>query len=78
MMKGEIVQIRWDNIFGALLLIFCIYVFIKLMPIMHQWFESVRYGFYFPAESPAMKVMLLGLLCVSAVAIVKIIMNNRR
>lgn len=71
-------QIRWGNIFGALLLIFCVYVFVKLIPMLNRWFESIGKGFYFPAETPAMKVMLLGLLCVSAVAIVKIIMNNRR
>lgn len=71
-------QIRWNNIFGALLLGFCIYVCIKLIPVMHRWLENIGDGYHFYAETPTMKVMLLGLLCVTLVAVVKIITNNRR
>lgn len=71
-------QIRWENIFGTLFLIFGIYMFVKLIPMLNRWLEEIGDGYYFYAETPTMKVMLLGLLCVSAVAIVKIIVNHRR
>lgn len=71
-------QIKWNNIFGALLLIFCIYAFIKLLPVMNRWFDAIGDRYSFRYETPTMKVMLLGLLCVTIVAIVKIITNNRR
>ena len=67
-------KIRWDNIFGLMLLIFAIYLFIKARPFFNNLFDEINQVYYY-GYGPGMflKVAMFGLLCLTIVAIVKII-----
>ena len=69
-------EIKWSNIFGLILLIFCIYLFFKTGPCVTRFFESMSTNYCFYAETPTMKVMLIGLICVTIVAVTKMIINR--
>ena len=67
-------RIRWENIFGLLLLIFSIYLFVKMRPFFKNLFEEINQAYYYGYGSGLfIKVLILGLLCITAVAIAKII-----
>ncbi|MHC4728282.1 MAG: hypothetical protein ACYS17_13760 [Planctomycetota bacterium] len=65
-------RIRWENIFGLMLLAFFIYLFIKMKPFWEHIFESIN-GVYYYRHDLLLKVLMLTLLCLTAVAIAKII-----
>jgi hypothetical protein len=68
--------IKWGNIFGLLLLIFSIYLFVKLAPCLDRIFENISDGYYGYSESPTIKIAILGLICITIVSVVKIICNR--
>ena len=70
-------RIRWGNIFGLLALIVSIYVFLKLAPALDTLFDEagpVRYH----DPDPFHRAVLLGILCITVVAVCKIMCNRRR
>ena len=70
-------RIRWENIFGLLLLIFSIYLFVKIRPFLDQWFENMDNSPYPYSYSPTTRIAVIGLICVTVVAVVKIIANRQ-
>ena len=69
-------RIRWENVFGLMFLIFCIYLFFKAKPYLNRIFEDLADGYYFHSGDPTIKLIMLGLVCVTIVAIAAI-MSNR-
>ena len=65
-------RINWENLFGALLFVFSIYLFIKLRPYLDRLFEDMGNGYYY-LHSPVYRIAAIGLVCVTIVAVVKII-----
>ena len=70
------VNVKWGNIFGLLLLIFCIYLFIKAAPCMDRIFENLGNGYYAYSDSPTIKIAMVGLVCITIVSVVKILGNR--
>ena len=70
-------RVKWENIFGLLLLIFAVYLFIKMRPFFNNLFNEVGQIRYY-GHGPVMliRVLMLGLLCLTAVAIAKIISKH--
>ena len=66
-------RIRWENVFGIMFLIFCIYLFIKSKPYMDRIFEDLAGGYYYHSHSPVLRLAIFGLMCVTLVAVVKIL-----
>ena len=66
-------RIRWENIFGPLLLIFGIYLFIKIRPYLDLVFEDLADGYYYHRYDPMQRVIVLGLICLVIVAVARII-----
>lgn len=69
-------RIRWENIFGLLLLILGIYLFVKIRPYLDRVFEDLADGYYYHRYDPMQRVIVFGLICLVIVAIVKIIANR--
>jgi len=69
-------RIRWENIFGLLLLILGIYLFVKIRPYLDRVFENLADGYYYHRYDPMQRVIVFGLICLVIVAIVKIITNR--
>ena len=65
-------RINWENLFGMLLFVFCIYLFIKLRPYLGRLFEDLGNGYYY-LHSPVSRIVAIGLVCVTIVAVAKII-----
>ena len=72
-MKGFEMPMRWTNVFGLMFLIFCIYLFIKAKPFLNSIFEDLADGYYYHNHSPVLRVAVFGLICVTIVAVVKIL-----
>ena len=72
-------HIRWDNIFGLLLLIFGIYLFVKMGPFFENLFTEINQVYYY-GDGPGqlLKVLMLGLICLTVLAAITIISNRRR
>ena len=67
-------RIRWENIFGLLLFIFAVYMFFKMRPFFNNLFEEVnQVQYYGHGPSMLLRVLMLGLLCLTAIAVAKII-----
>ena len=71
-------RIRWDNIAGLFLVVFGIYLFIKIRPFLDQWFENLGNDDPFSPVSPTIRMATIGLVCVTIVAVVKILANRKR
>jgi hypothetical protein len=71
-------RIRWANIFGLLLVSFCIYLFVKLKPYLDRLFDDLADNYYsgYYDYSPTMKIAVFSLICVTLVAVIKIIMRK--
>jgi hypothetical protein len=67
-------KIKWANIFGLILLIFIITVLFKLPAILDEVSCRIYLPDYF--NDPALGLMFLGLICVTIVAVAKIISNK--
>ncbi len=66
-------RIHWENIFGLLLLIFGIYLFVKIRPYLDRIFEDLANGYYYHSHDPMLRIIMFGLICVTIVAVAKII-----
>ena len=66
-------SIKWDNIFGFLALIFCIYLFSKMAPYINVFAEALTDGYYFYYDDPVVKILAIGIVCMTVIGIVKII-----
>ena len=69
-------RIRWENVFGLMFFIFCIYLFFKVKPYLNRIFEDLADGYYYHSHDPMLKVIMFGLICVTIVAVAKIISNR--
>jgi len=70
-------HIRWENIFGLLLLIFGIYLFVKMRPFLETLFEDVNHVHYYGrGPEQLIRVLMLGLLCLTVLAAIKIFSNR--
>jgi len=69
-------RIRWDNLFGLMALVLCIYLFIKAKPYLDRVFEDLADGYYYHSRDPMLRVIIFGLVCVTIMAVVKIISNR--
>ena len=69
-------RIRWENIFGPLLLIIGIYLFVKIRPYLDRVFEDLADGYYYHRYDPMQGIIIFGLVCVTIVAVAKIISNR--
>ncbi len=65
-------RFRFENLFGLMLFGFLIYLFVRLHPVLDRWFEELEYGYHYP-QSPVSRVLTLGLVCVTIVAVAKIL-----
>ena len=68
-------RIRWENVFGLMFFIFCIYLFFKIKPYLNRMFEDWANSYYY-SYSPIVRVAMFGLVCVTIVAVVKLICNR--
>ena len=66
-------HIRWENVFGFMFLIFCIYLFVKAKPYLNRIFEDLADGYYYHNHDPVLRVITLVLICLTIVGVVKII-----
>lgn len=69
-------RINWTNIFGLLFLIFAVYAFFKMRPVFDNLLDvnnRVHYYGYEPGPIMLIKVLKLGLVCLTAVAIAKLV-----
>ena len=72
-------RIRWENIFGLLLLILGIYLFVKMRPFLESVFEDANHVHYYGSgPEQLMRVFMLGLLCLTVVAAITILSNRRK
>ena len=69
-------RIRWENMFGLMFFIFCIYLFFKVKPYLDRIFEDMANGYYYHSYDPAFKIIMFGLICVTIVSVVKIISKH--
>jgi hypothetical protein len=65
------VNIRWANIFGLVGLICVIYLFFKIRSLDNTAWEEFRYRFI--SHDPLWLFLFLALICVTVIAIVKIL-----
>jgi len=65
-------RINFENLFGILLFVFCIYLFIRLRPYLDRLFEDLGNGYHYP-YSPLSRIAVIGLVCLTIVAVAKII-----
>lgn len=67
-------KIKWKNIFGLVLLIIIVIALFKLPAMM----DNISCRIYLPyyLNDPALGLMFLGLICVTIVALAKIIANR--
>jgi hypothetical protein len=73
-LRNKKMRVKWENIFGLLLLIFAVYLFIKMRPFFNNLFEDVNQVHYYGyGPSMLLRVLMLGLVCLTAVAVAKII-----
>ena len=70
-------QIRWDNIFGLILLVTGIYLVFKILPLLRTFLESLNDGQYGGGD-PFYQFLGLGLLCVTVLGMVAIVFRRRR
>ena len=70
-------RIRWENIIPVVVIIVLIILMIKLQPLLHSLSNDVDI-LQDRHSNPVVGILALGLLCVTIVAIVKIISNSRR
>jgi len=70
-------KIYWANIFGLLLLIFAVYLFFKTRPALDNLFDGNNQVYYY-GYGPTMlfNVLKLGIVCLTAVAIAKVISRH--
>ena len=66
-------RIRWERIIGISLLGVFIYLFVKIRPYMDRVFEDLADGYYYHSHDPMIRVIMFGLICVTIVAVAKII-----
>ena len=71
-------RIHWTNIFGLLEQGLAIYLAISLMPFLHRWCVFLQDEYRFESHGPAIAIGALGLLCVTIVAVTKIIAQRPR
>ena len=65
-------RIRWENVFGLIFFIFCIYLFFKVMPYLNRIFEDLTDNYYH-SHDPMLRVIMFGIICMTIVAVAKII-----
>lgn len=70
-------KIRWGNIFGLMLLIFGVYVFLKMRPFLENVFEELNSGYYH-CGNPILGIAVLGLLCITLIGALRILSNRKR
>ncbi len=68
-------RIKWENIFGVMLFVFCIYLFFKVKPYFDRLFEDMQNNYYY-CYSPVVKIAVFGLICVTIVAVIKMIFDR--
>jgi len=73
-------RIRWENIFGLLLLIAGIYLFVKMRPCLENLFDDANHVHYYYGGGPEQltRALMLGLLCLTVIAAITIFSNRRR
>ena len=69
--------IRWNNILGLLLLVIGIYLLVKLVPVLDNFCDQVGPVRYHDPD-PFHRAVVLGILCITVVAVCKIMCNRRR
>lgn len=65
-------RIRWNNIIGLLLAALLIYLLIHASPMLDKFFEDMTHRQLWP-EDPVWQFNLIGLLCLTAVALAKVL-----
>ena len=70
-------RIRWENITPLLLLIVLTYLFLKMLPVLDMVVDGMASSSY-EHQDPRYHLVVLGLLCLTVVAICKILSNRRR
>jgi subtilase family serine protease len=71
-------EIRWNNVFGLLLLILGIYLLLKMRPFFSNAFEDINSAHYYHHGNPIHGLVILGIICITVVAVVKILSERRR
>ena len=71
-------RIRWENVFGLMFLIFCIYLFFKAKPYLNRIFEDLTEGHYYHNHDPMLRIIMFGLICITIVAVAKVISKAER
>ena len=67
-------KIKWKNIFGLMSIVFIVIALFKLPVMLDNISFRIQLPYYF--NDPALGLMFLGLICVTIVAVAKIIANK--
>ena len=70
-------NIRWGNILGLMLIIFGIYLFLKLRPFLENAIEDLNSGYYHHGD-PVFRIAVLGILCITLIGAIKIFSDRKR
>jgi hypothetical protein len=70
-------NIRWGNIFGLMLIIFGIYLFIKMRPFLGNAIEDLNSGYYHHGD-PVFRIAVLCILCITLIGALKILSGRKR
>lgn len=71
-------RINWKNIYGFLGVILCIYVCCKTKHVAVAYLESLADNREYLNAHPAMPFLVFALLCVTAIAISKILSQRKK
>lgn len=64
-------RINWINIFGLMLFVLMIYLFVKLKPVLENIFEHASYSYH--SHEYLLIAIVIGFLSLTIVAVVKIL-----
>ena len=66
-------QLRWERIVGAVLLVASIWLFHRLAPLVEDLLDVANS----PADSHPIKALMLGVMCISFVAGIKLLLTRK-
>ena len=70
-------RFKWENIIPLVVIIILIVLLVKLPPFLHELSGNCRSS-YVRSDDSVVRILSLGLICITIVAVFKIISNNRK
>lgn len=66
-------QVRWERIVGAVLIVVSIWLFYRLAPLMERLLEVANE----PRDSHPIQALMLGVMCLAVVAGIKLLVTRK-